>query len=187
MRRTMSENLCIADSNGREGYYANAFWLSDYIITANHVAEGKPTIIIPGGTAVGRLDFYRHLERDLAVASYMSTQGQNGSDLILSEKSIGDGKKLKGEKVTVKGFFGPRREEFEIQARIVGVDRDNRIIIARNPREQTFQRGMSGCVAVVDKTVVAGFLVAGVDEEGDQAYFEPAWALLQYIAGVRSV
>lgn len=176
----------IADFNVPQGWYANAFRLAECVVTAGHVGSADPRIIIPGKTEVGRLNFLRHPERDLAVATY--TQSPSGSFLILAESSISHKGKIIGRQVIVKGFHGPNRDAFVIPARIVGVDAKNRIIIESNSRRLTFQQGMSGSVAETNGNVVAGFLVEGVEgQKGSQAYFEPAWALVPYIAGLQLV
>lgn len=146
------------------GDYANALVAAHHIITAAHVAQDGMLLESEGGQQEARVTFQRHQQRDLA---------RSLQQVPAFGYEIGPMPK-KRERVTVKGFHGPDRKPFVIEAVVITPQTpDGRIIIQRR-RGKKFQLGMSGASVIDSKQRVIGILVAGVDGKGgDQVYIEP--------------
>jgi hypothetical protein len=148
--------------------YANAFIWQFCIVTARHVAGELRRVSVPGKSESANVSF-RVLERDLAISHDRTLEG--GYENVAVARL--------GEAVRVLGHHGPKREAFEIIAKVIEMLPDQRIVIERKSGK-TFQAGMSGSPVINEKGEVIGILVRGApgEDDGQKVILEPAIALV---------
>ncbi len=193
MRRTLGNssehNLLIADSGNSEGHYANAILIQYFIATAGHVAEGNPAIVKPDGSDKVTVSFRYIAGRDLAISCERTVSMRGYTKLQ---------KPTVGQTFLICGHHGLARAYYEIQAKVVAIGKDKRILVEAVSRngvasmasggrrllvpddfEKVFQLGMSGSPGLTASDAVVGLLTAHApgDFEGHRAYLEPATEL----------
>lgn len=165
------ENLLIADFQGPEKYYANAILWEYMVVTAWHVASANPLIISKHGE-IGKFLFRQIHSRDLAVSINKVPNYRGYSRCITPEI---------GSSILVCGYHGKSRAFFEIEAKVVRIDQDGRIVVEAIPMsgKKLFQLGMSGSPAVTTNDEIIGILTAEAkgNFKGHRVYLEPAWEL----------
>lgn len=152
-----------------ENNYANAFVLQFLVVTARHVATDGMEIQTGDGQESGYFSFTKSTAYDLAHSN--QPVPSSGYELAPMPEI--------GMTVWAKGYHGPRREFFRIEAKIVAIAPNGRLTIQRISGKK-FQAGMSGSPVMDHRHRVVGVLVAEANNsQGEMVFLEPATALIE--------
>ncbi len=144
------------------GCFANAFILRALIVTANHVANGRPIFQVPFTEQLTNITLEEVRSRDIAL-SVVKTIAQGFESVAPPELN---------QYLTIVGFHGFQHLPFEIVVRVIEILPDGRTIVERISGTEA-QVGMSGSPAVTAQNEVVGILVSGVEgTDGKQLYLE---------------